>query len=64
MREKYQYQRVRWLNGSQVCQWIFLDRSGQGSGNTAISGDLLDLCLLCLCWRKHHCFMRAKGCTG
>lgn len=62
MREKYQYQCVRWLNGSQVCCWIFLDSSGQESGNTAISGDLRDL--LCLCWRKHSCFVRAKGCTG
>lgn len=33
---------ARCLNGRKVCRWIFLDGRGGGSGNTAISGDLLD----------------------
>lgn len=52
---------VRCLNGSQVCQRIFLDGSGRGSGNTAIRGDLLDPWLLCLCRRKHSCYVRPGG---
>lgn len=39
---------VRGLNGSQVCQGIFLDGGGPGSGKTAISGDLLTRCC-CVC---------------
>lgn len=52
---------ARCLNGRKVCQWIFLDGRGGGSGNTAISGDLLDPWLLCLGRRKLSCYVRARG---
>lgn len=46
---------ARCLNRSQVCQRVFLDGGGRGSGNTAISGDPADPRLLCLSRRKPSC---------
>lgn len=64
MREKWVYHCARCLNGSQVCQWLFLDSAGRGSGNPAIRGDLRAPWLLCLHWRKRSCFVRAGRLLG